>query len=979
MKNVRIKENEPMRLSLNELSSGSERCTLRRERNIATSERKGDNYFKSVLIKGILKTYYEGGFSHQQETIIFENEEEADLHRTLYYKVQDMVTNHQLDTSMFWFYFNVSYALKRGFLKIKYPSALSREIHAEEALNCIFRYINSEKRTPFFYQSKEVELYGILVDVSPDFVFFNKDGEIEVVKIKASKPKLTQRGKGKKGAENDLGLYAMLKYAEQLVPYGEQRTIKASYYYLRKDNDRSGKESVFNFDADFFDTNKGKNIISLSKEYNSLNYCVYGKEPCSGYERISCPFAVNCQASELSELDLKCKELFENFAKGSECDEEDCETCDFYQVCRYKKSPIIKEKVKVVKSLRDLSLTPTQEKAVSFMEGLCRINAGAGAGKTLILALRVVTLMMNGVSPKDICTITFTNTGAEEMKTRIQLYNEDFGTGEDVSELTCTTFNAFGDSIVKQEYTTLGFTREPRLIDDIERSVIISKLLNKTPILGLDYRNFNMNTKNCKGALHMTRKIFQIIKSNNFSYGDEKEIVKKLDTETRFLDVKSIPKIIELFMEFDSILKEECLIEFADQELLVFDVLRKNPYYFDDLGFKHIIVDEFQDSNKTQIELIKALRNSPKFESLMVVGDDSQAIFGFRDTSPENIINFFDLMGEEGEDIYLLENHRSTPEIIEFANKINQMNKNRVLKDLIATRPHGKPPVVRGFWSRDKEYEYIIEKIQEKRMEGLEFEDIAFIASNKYELLEMADRLTKAGIPSVLLNPEVLIENSRVLAAIDLVAFLLDPTSTKSALSYLNAQLGGQLLQYSDDDIKRMIEAKQMEAYHFAKLPNNSFKRNRFHEMLESINPEKDEVYDSFLKALKSKVSLEKEFEYCTNFLDFGTDAMIKRECDYPGVVLTTAHSSKGLEWPVVFNSITKYDSKDLRRHYNQIEEKRRLLFVSATRARDELYITGLYIAFGSKEDEVYNQYLRDCFEAMGGEFAPNPEEKELS
>ena len=109
------------------------------------------------------------------------------------------------------------------------------------------------------------------------------------------------------------------------------------------------------------------------------------------------------------------------------------------------------------------------------------------------------------------------------------------------------------------------------------------------------------------------------------------------------------------------------------------------PDYFRNTGIKHVIVDEFQDSNLRQLNVIKCICQSQVITSLMVVGDDAQAIYGFRDTSPENIVNFFQLMGIQGKDFNLLENFRSAPGVINFANKILRNNKIKMDKKLIAT------------------------------------------------------------------------------------------------------------------------------------------------------------------------------------------------------------------------------------------------------------------------------------------------------
>lgn len=142
-------------------------------------------------------------------------------------------------------------------------------------------------------------------------------------------------------------------------------------------------------------------------------------------------------------------------------------------------------------------------------------------------------------------------------------------------------------------------------------------------------------------------------------------------------------------------------------------------------------------------------------------------------------------------------------------------------------------------------------------------------------------------------------------------------------------------------------------------------KKNDFLRMLETININ-DEIYSSFLDILKRKPDLQSILNYCMDFARFGEKAEKRREIKCPGVVLTTAHSSKGMEFDTVFNSLSKYDNKDLIPESAEMEERRRLLYVSATRAKEELYITGKYIAYGGKECPSPNQFLREAFECAG-------------
>lgn len=130
--------------------------------------------------------------------------------------------------------------------------------------------------------------------------------------------------------------------------------------------------------------------------------------------------------------------------------------------------------------------------------------------------------------------------------------------------------------------------------------------------------------------------------------------------------------------------------------------------------------------------------------------------------------------------------------------------------------------------------------------------------------------------------------------------------------------------------------------------------RNKFHEYLDAIRGE-DEIYAHILELLYSNEDLQSELEYLLDFTRYGDKEEKKMAQGYEGVVLTTEHSSKGLEWDYVFNSISKYDSERLHRNSRQTiarkEEMRRLMFVSMTRAREELFVSGQYICYGNRED----------------------------
>ena len=327
---------------------------------------------------------------------------------------------------------------------------------------------------------------------------------------------------------------------------------------------------------------------------------------------------------------------------------------------------------------------------------------------------------------------------------------------------------------------------------------------------------------------------------------------------------------------------------------------------------------------------------------------------------PEGTVKYF----------YMVDNFRSTPEIVDFANQIVQKNVWKVVKDIVPSNEHGKPVTVKGFIESQEEYAWIVEKIRETLDNGTAPEQIAFIASTRTELMKMADLLTMEGIPSVLLNPERFKENSRVRAGIALARYFQSFTDdTKDVLICLNALYGGDLLSIPEDKISAMVQVKLEEAKSIKSMPEEQF-REEYFKILESFDDD-DEIYQGFLDTLKGQPTMAKVFEYCNNFDMYGDRAEKRREHSYPGVVLTTAHSSKGMEWKVVFNSLSKYDTPELhtREAMQNEEERRRLLFVSATRAREELYITGKYVAYGSAKERHYNMFLKEACDVAGVEF----------
>lgn len=812
-------------------------------------------------------------------------------------------------------------------------------------------YINAHKIFPT-NDTINVDIAGMVqVPVRPDFAIMTEYASyivLDMVKIKDGRPNISLTSVRERSQET-LPLLAMLCYGKE---YAKQLNItkdiyvSASYHFLtRCDDKHSGDEHI---DANFTSSTGARNILTLS-ENNREN---------------------------VSDIENSYKPLIQKFIDGYEPEEitdKECERCPYHDICKYEIPPAAIKQENKRYDIRSLKFTKGQQEAIMFNKGVARVNAGAGSGKTTLITARTLHMIMNGIQPESIAMFTFTNAATEEMRDRVSNSLKDCNMDIDPSRIHISTFNAFGDEIIKDEYLRFGYTEPPKIIDEEEKSIIIAEILKNNHIEGLDYRNFDMNMRYALGALAMVKEIFNFVKKRNMAPTiiNAKTISVLLDKKAGSLTSPSndpekidvILPVMHLYSTYAQKLIEHNLIDYIDQEILVKQLLQQEPNYLNRFGFSHIVVDEFQDTSKEQINILKALMDNPNWESLMVVGDDSQSIYGFRNTSPEFMINLPQVLNMPVKDIYIENNFRSTPQIVDFANAINDNNANKIDKSISALRPNGKAVTLEGFENKVDEENYVIKGIKNHIINGRKPEDIAIIAATKSELLKMQLLLSKENIPSVLLNPEPYCENSSVRACIALTAVLQDMEDTQALMVYLNAYSRGKLFDMPIENIQQGIDSCMASLRQFHELSSDKERKQYFMLLAGMINPD-DEVYENFLEIFANK-SISSIFTYCNKFYKYGDKNAIRRLEEYPGVVLTTAHSSKGLEWPVVYNMISKYHSGALQ--FEEKEEKRRLFFVSSTRARDELYITSQIKAYGPKRHPVYNMFYLEAKKILNG------------
>ena len=662
---------------------------------------------------------------------------------------------------------------------------------------------------------------------------------------------------------------------------------------------------------------------------------------------------------------------------------------------------------------------PAQQEAIVSDKKYVRVIAGAGAGKTQVNS-EVIAHKLNklGAKPEEILAITFSKNGATEIKQRAERT-----AGHVLPGLTATTFNALENEITLENWEKFGFRHRPSVIDDVQDLPMCDILLRRHPILewtGSSFKNYTMTSGfGTNGALRIVSDIMhhcsKLLMRKNFSaitYQDmlDDEIIPPASKE---LTPAIIEKIISFYPEYEEMKKgndpefNTPVITFDEQISFCMRVLEDDPNYLDDhYDFAYIIVDEAQDTSEDQIEFLNHIINMKKFKSLIVVGDDSQAIYeSLMGTSPDYLINLQNFLYEWDKetgvktpikihDIVMDTNYRSVGSVIEMANRVIDKNTNKFDKQLVAFREYGEKPTVEGFYRKEDQkptktqlkskVPFTLQEGQYDKMARdikslidsdptINLNDIAVLAYSKNELLAVADKLTELGIPSKFGAPEKLVDNNRVQAVLKFAHLVYkDPDSfSDDTLVVANALADGDLIE---EDVEQLVE-KLTEVNEYVKAIRESHelkKKELFIKMLRMIAHGDEAVLD-FEEKFKD-MDFEEIIKYCDDFEVFGDNMQYKRSQLGEGVMLITAHSSKGLEWKYVFGSITgfhKLGKQSISRRKQ--EELRRLLFVLITRARDILKLYGLYAVSGNAKDgRVYNMFLKECFEALDQTFAPN-------
>lgn len=605
------------------------------------------------------------------------------------------------------------------------------------------------------------------------------------------------------------------------------------------------------------------------------------------------------------------------------CDVALCRDCLYYDLCHstFEKRKLMEQPPVVLKTIDEIKLTDAQFAFVSFEQGVCRVNAVAGSGKTTVVALRTLALIEKGAKGESILMVTFSAKGTEEMAIRLKSFVHGkmmAGADVDISKVQIQTFNSWGQHVLDENFALLGFSARPTLVDDIAKKDIILSILDAHRTLPLDYRNPFMSTKSAEGAVVKLVKFIDTLKAGHAE--TEKDIPE-------LLGPKMLPhaaELLQIYKDYNAQLMACNSIDYEDQLRLLLKLADFG--IFEQMPYEHIVVDEFQDSNPNQIAIILELkRRNKNIKSLVVVGDELQAIYGFRNATPDNLVDFSNYFPQMV-DIDMTANFRSQQPIIRLANQI--ISKVSVLGKVIEAykKTSNVQPAVIEIDTAEQEQLLFARQTAKLIKDGVAPSNIAILCRTRAELIKQQILLSKMNIPAILKVPEVVADAPYVKSIIALASFLKDEKDMASLALYaksvgedpfdvVSLKASGEAIRAAFDACKTELD-KVTAFFEFITGATEDYMAAAFVDKMQSFH------FPFLIQYL----------DYCTKYQEYlvkDTKSTAQQETDC--VTLITTHSAKGLEWDIVLLSLKQFPVD---------AESRRLFYVGVTRAKEKLLVT---------------------------------------
>ena len=630
--------------------------------------------------------------------------------------------------------------------------------------------------------------------------------------------------------------------------------------------------------------------------------------------------------------------------------------------------------------MRDIleGLNDKQKEAVLATEGPCLVIAGAGSGKTKVLTHKVAYLIEEkGVSPWNILAITFTNKAANEMKDRIQNLLGDIS-----NDMWVGTFHWVCVRILRRYIDRLGFTSSFAIFDTTDQKSIVKECMKE---LKIDDKMFTDKSI-----------MYEISNAKNDMLEPE-DYAKRTNNEIRKEIISSV------YALYQKKLKENNALDFDDIINFCIKLLMQEPdvleYYSE--KFKYILVDEYQDTNKSQFTLVTLL--SARNGNITVVGDNDQGIYSFRGADIKNILNFEnDFPGTKI--IKLEQNYRCTKNILNVANSVIKNNEVKYEKKLWTENDEGQ--MVTAYLT-DNEYEearYVVEQVEHlRREEYYKYSDFAILYRMNTQSRVFENVLNRADIPYKIIGGLKFYERKEIKDAIAYLRLIYNTKDNLSLRRIINEPKRGvgntsleKITEIADQEEKSMYEIiKNADKYGLNRVYANT---REFVEVIDDLVKKSSEMTVSelteavlkntgYIKALEAEKTEEAENrienleELLTETMEFDEEAendlgsFLENisltsdidELDEPKdqMTLMTLHSAKGLEFPVVFLVGLEegiFPGSRSIDEPNGIEEERRLCYVGITRAKEHLFMTcaKTRTIFGSTSYNAISRFLKE-------------------
>ncbi|WP_019674160.1 ATP-dependent helicase [Psychrobacter lutiphocae] len=619
-------------------------------------------------------------------------------------------------------------------------------------------------------------------------------------------------------------------------------------------------------------------------------------------------------------------------------------------------------------------LNPSQRLAATTIEGKALVIAGAGSGKTKTLTYRTSYLIEQGADPRQILLLTFTRKAANEIKGRVKsLLSEDLPDGKNINDITSGTFHSFCNMLLRRYSNLLGISAKFTILDTGDSEDAID-LISKEK---------GYSKRHSEQAFPRKARLQKIISASRNRHILIHDLIA---TEYPDLSVHA-DAINQLAEDYHKYKRAHHLYDFDDIISQVVRHLKNNVQFRKILQdtYRYVMVDEYQDTNIPQKQLIDYICQ-PKQVSLMVVGDDNQSIYAFRGANYENILLFSDSY-PDAKLIKLEQNYRSTPAILDYVNALSDQITFGYQKRLFSTLPtQGQKPQFCRRSDEAAEAKYIADKLIELKPDH-DYNDFAVLGRTSFQSSHVQLEFIQRGIPFIVVGGIKFLEKRHIKDVLALVKILHNPNDTIAwhriltlfkGVGQVTATKLTQAILQQNSSLQPLLDPKlNKKSEQLIELYQVLTKAEQADTVAEMIDVLLD-FYTPVLQALEDNwreraedfrvlKNLAQEHSSIERFLeslalDPPNDSVATFDNTAPedkdAVTISTIHSAKGLEWPVVFiNALI--DGMMPHRHsiddFEALEEERKLFYVACSRAKTHLYLTAphYFASFAGYFDKV--------------------------